>query len=180
MHTYIALLRGINVGGHKKIKMMDLQASFKELGFDKVRSYLQSGNIIFESSDSHCPSVIKKVKDKLLEDFGFSIPLLVKTPGDLNKIINNNPFLKKRGIDSAKLHVSFLSESPLNGALKELNDIETGKDIFHCLRTEIYLYCPDGYGRTKLSNNFLEKVLSVEATTRNWKTVNELYRISSE
>jgi uncharacterized protein (DUF1697 family) len=96
----------------------------------------------------------------------------------LNDAIKNNPFLLEKGIDASKLHITFLSDNPKKDAIRELEAKSSKPDEFRYIEKRIYLYCPKGYGRTKLSNNAIEKMLSVTATTRNWKTVNEIYRIA--
>ncbi len=180
MTVYVAILRGINVGGQKIIKMENLRTSFEALGFRQVRSYVQSGNIIFEASKRPTSSLSGKIREKILNDFGFSVPLILRTSAEMEKIVNDNPFLKENRIDHSKLHVTFLSEPPAKAALKKLDALAPISDRFRVGGREVYLSCPNGYGRTKLSNTALERLLSVEATTRNWKTVNTLAMMSSE
>ena len=174
------MMRGINVGGQKIIRMENLRASFEAMGFRRVRSYVQSGNVVFEDSKTSTQTLSENIKEKILSDFGFSVPLILRTSGDMKKIVNNNPFLKENGIEHSKLHVTFLSEPPGATALKKLDALAPLPDRFHVEGREVYLCCPNGYGRTKLSNAAFERLLSVEATTRNWKTVNTLVGMSSE
>jgi len=174
------MLRGINVSGQKTIKMEDLRASFGALGFSMVRTYVQSGNVVFEAPKTSTTSLSVKIGEKILSDYGFSVPLVLRTSEEMKKILRVNPFLKERGIDRSKLHVTFLSELPAKAALGKLDGLNVLPDQFRVKGREIYLYCPNGYGRTKLSNVAFEKLLSLEATTRNWKTVNTLAEMSSE
>jgi len=174
------MMRGINVGGQKIIRMENLRASFEAMGFRRVRSYVQSGNVVFEDSKTSTQTLSENIKEKILSDFGFSVPLILRTSGDMKKIVNNNPFLKENGIEHSKLHVTFLSEPPGATALKKLDALAPLPDRFLVEGREVYLCCPNGYGRTKLSNAAFERLLSVEATTRNWKTVNTLVGMSSE
>ena len=174
MPTYVAMLRGINVGPGKIVKMERLRASFETLGFDRVRTYVQSGNVIFESEQKSPAELSKKIEEKIQRDFEFTVPVLVKTLKEIAQIISNNPLVKEKGIDHSKLHVTFLSDAPPKTAVKVLEPLATGRERFRTLNREIYLYCPDGYSNTKLSNNAIEKKLSVVATTRNWRTVNTL------
>jgi uncharacterized protein (DUF1697 family) len=178
--TYIALLRGINIGPHKRIKMEALQRSLRELGFKDVKTYIQSGNVVFKAASADTIRVANKIEKKLLSDFGFPVSVIVRTPAELQQVIRNNLFLKEAGMDSSKLHVTFLSGSPKKIVLKSLDRIAAGADRFNCGGKEIYLHCPNGYGETKLSNSALEKALSVQATTRNWKTVTKLYEMTLE
>ena len=177
---YVAMLRGINVSGQKIIKMESLRASFEALGFSRVRSYVQSGNVIFETPKVSPNSLSRKITGKIQSDFGFSVPLVLRTSDEMKKIVGDNPFLKEEGIDRSKLHVTFLAELPAKATLGKLDALVALPDQLSAKGREVYLYCSNGYGRTKLSNNALEKLLSVEATTRNWKTVNMLARISLE
>jgi uncharacterized protein (DUF1697 family) len=178
MPTSIAMLRGINVSGHKVIKMELLRESFAALGFSNVKTYVQSGNVIFEASNDSVVSLSKKIEEKILRDFGFSVPVLLKTSKEMEETIKRNPFLKAPAIDHSKLHVTFLSDAPPKTALEQLQSLAVKPEQFHIIGRDIYLYCPNGYGRTKLSNTAIEKKLSVKATTRNWKTANTLLAMS--
>jgi len=180
MPIYVAMLRGINVGGAKIVKMENLRALFEALGFSRVRSYVQSGNVIFETSRVNSTRLSRAIGKRILSDYGFSVPLILRTSGEINKIVSDNPFLKESGIDRSKLHVTFLSELPAKAAMGKLDALKGDVDQFRIKNREIYLYCPSGYGRTKLSNSSFERLLSVEATTRNWRTVKMLAGMSSE
>jgi len=176
--TYVALLRGINIGAHKRIKMEALQRSLRELGFEDVKTYIQSGNVVLKALTAHTTRIANKIEKKLLNDFGFAVSVIVRTPAELHQVIQNNLFLKEAGMDSSKLHVTFLSGTPEKIVLKSLERIAAGPDRVRWNDKEIYLHCPNGYGETKLSNSALEKALSVQATTRNWKTVTKLYEMT--
>jgi uncharacterized protein (DUF1697 family) len=176
--TYVALLRGINVGGYRPIKMDELRDAFAALGFEGVKTYVQSGNVVFTAPSQACENLAKRIQENVFRQFGISVSVLVKTPKELNAVMKNNPFLQENGIDTSKLHVTFLSRAPAKNALKMLDAIAGSPDQLRYSGEAIYLYCPNGYGETKLSNNALEKVLKVAATTRNWKTVNQLCEMS--
>lgn len=177
MSTYIAMLRGINVGGQKMVKMDRLRASFEALGFAQVQTYLQSGNVVFKAGKGSPADLTDKIEKRILRDFGFPVTVVLRTAAELKETIRDNPFLKEKGIDATKLHVTFLSEAP--ASVERLASLDSGSDRFRHSGKEVHLHCPDGYGRTKLSNNALEKALSVRATTRNWNTVNRLCEMSS-
>jgi uncharacterized protein (DUF1697 family) len=176
--AYIALLRGINVGGHKIIKMDQLRKAFEGLGYADVATYVQSGNVVFKTSAKMAHGLSKKIEDMLLREFSMSVPVVVRTAEEIGDVLKNNPFLKERGIDVSRLHVTFLSQTPQKTAITGLDAIPAGPDRFHCRGQEIYLHCPNGFGGTKLSINAFEKVLSVCATTRNWNTVNKLHEMA--
>jgi uncharacterized protein (DUF1697 family) len=178
--TYIAMLRGINVSGKNIIKMEELKSSLKSLKFENLKTYIQSGNIVFGAEKTSPPALSKFIQKKILKDFGFVVPVTVRTSKDFDKIIKTNPFLKMKSIDPQKLHVTFLSERPTQGALAGLKKLPTTPDQFHVMGQEVFLHCPVSYGETKLSNTAFEKLLSVQATTRNWKTVLTLFEMTKE
>ena len=173
-YCYIALLRGINVSGHKTVKMELLRASFERLGFQNVETYVQSGNVVFEATEKDAARLSEAIGKTILRDFGFPVPVLLRTAKEMERIVQENPFLNQAGIDHSKLHVTFLSAAAPKSAARDLEPLVVKPEQFHIHSWEIYLYCPNGYGRSKLSNNAIEKKLGVEATTRNWKTVNAL------
>jgi uncharacterized protein (DUF1697 family) len=160
--------------------MEKLRSSFEELGYRRVRSYLQSGNVIFEAAKTSPDNLSKIIGKKILSDFGFPVSVVLRTSDELKKVRDDNPFLDEKSVDHSKLHVTFLSEAPAGAAAAKLDSLSGASDEFRVKSREIYLYCPSGYRRTKLSNNAVEKVLSVKATTRNWKTVNALVKTSSQ
>ena len=176
MATYIAILRGINITGHKIIRMEELRASFEALGFRRVKTYVQSGNVIFD--DGKGANLAGQIEKKILADFGFKVPVLVKTPGEMARVIRDNPFPKAAGSDDSKLYVTFLSAPAPPTAEKALQGLAIGQERFHVGHRAIYLCCPIGYGKTKLSNTAIEKKLGVVATTRNWRSVNALLALA--
>jgi uncharacterized protein (DUF1697 family) len=177
MVIYIAMLRGINVGRGKVVKMEQLRTSFAALGFGEVRTYVQSGNVVFESERKPA-ELTRTIEAKIQCDFGFTVPVLIKTSTELVQIVRDNPLLRVKGIDVSKLHVTFLSNAPPKTAASVLEDLATTRERFRILNREIYLYCPDGYGNSKLTNTTIEKKFSLVATTRNWRTVNALLEMA--
>jgi uncharacterized protein (DUF1697 family) len=180
MPAYVAMLRGINVAGHNPIKMEQLRGLCNGLGFQNVETYVQSGNVVFQTTTDNASALSKRLNETILESFGVNTPVIIRTSKEMLTLIANNPFVKEKDIDPSKLHVTFLSETARKGSTKRLEALATNPDRFHTILREIYLYCPGGYGRTKLSNNAIEKALSVTATTRNWKTTNTLFRMVSK
>jgi uncharacterized protein (DUF1697 family) len=160
--------------------MDQLKASLLSLGFENVQTYIQSGNVIFKATLRSSSEVSNRIEQKIIADFGLAITVVSRTADEMGKTIKSNPFLKEQRIDPSKLHVTFLSQAPEPSSLEKLHALAVAGDAFGHSGREIYLYCPTGYGRTKLSNNALEKALSVRATTRNWKTVNQLSDIASD
>lgn len=178
METYISLLRGLNVGKKKRIKMGALCELYESLNFSAIRIYLQTGNIIFQSQDTPPLNLATRIESKIKEVFGFNIPILIKRPAEFHQIIQHNPFNKEI---PNKVYVTFLFQKFIPEMIS--NEIDKVKDIsekYYIFGNEIYLYCPNGYGITKLSNNFFEKKLNLNATTRNLHTVNNLLAISEK
>ncbi|KZX14902.1 hypothetical protein MBCUT_18550 [Methanobrevibacter cuticularis] len=177
---YACLLRGINVGKSNLIKMEELKELFLESGFNNPKTYLRSGNVIFESEKIDAKSIEKLIENNLKKDFGYDVYCIVKTQKDLINLIDNNPFKEN---PSKFLYFTLLSEKPKDSLIDEINN-ELSKyegsnrenrldDKFLIDSNEIYLLC-DKYGRTKFNNNYFESKLNTVATTRNWNTVNKL------
>ncbi len=171
------MLRGINVSGQKRISMDSLRATYSSLGFKNVETYVQSGNVVFEDSAGDPISAGARIEKEIKRIFGFGVLVFIRTQSELEKLVKNTPFKQK---DESKLHVTFLSEKPAKIPLPQLNEARRGEEEFLISGREIYLFCPNGYGVTKLSNSFFEKKLLVSATTRNWRTVNALLSLSSK
>jgi uncharacterized protein (DUF1697 family) len=157
------MLRGVNVGGNT-LKMDWLRDACEALGLRDVRTYVQSGNIVFSShaSASKLEQTLKATVDRQAR---LPVTVVVRSASDLADIIAGNPFLKQKGVDITKLHVTFLDKA---------DALAGTRDEYRLAGREIYLHCPVNYGQTKLSNTAIEKALSVGATTRNWKTVTTL------
>ncbi len=179
MPSYVAMLRGINVSGAKPVKMERLRAMFEALGFTHVRTYVQSGNVVFKAKARAAATLGPEIAARIKRDFGFDVPVLVLRADELAQVVEENPFVERRGLDPSKLHVTFLSGAAAAAGLKKMEGVSSGRDEFRCRGKAIYLHCPDGYGNTKLNNNAFERALGVGATTRNWKTVTTLAAMAS-
>jgi uncharacterized protein (DUF1697 family) len=174
MTTYISILRGINVSGHNILKMDQLKKMIEGLGFKNVLTYIQSGNIIYQTKKTDALKLSELIKKGIQKDFGFDVPVFTITSDTLEVLIKNNPFQKDINKDAVFFHVTFLAAIPAQEKIDILKSIDSKNDIFEIVEQAMYLYCPNGYGTTKLSNTFIESKLKVSATTRNWKTTNEL------
>lgn len=168
MATFVSLLRGINVTG-RRIPMADLRVLYERLGMTEVRTYLQSGNVAFASRQPR-GRLSALLQDGILEEFGHEVPVVIRTPSELVRVLARNPIPESAREPRAML-VTFLHSAQGRKALAALANPGGGPDRFERRGKEIYLYCPSGYGQTKLSNSFFEKQLGVAATTRNWRTV---------
>ena len=177
MPTFISVLRGINVSGHKIIKMKALQEMYEHLGFQHVRTYIQSGNVVFESIEADPEKLEKMIAGEALKSFGFEVPVIVLPKDTLRDISMQNDYISNRGEDISKLHVTILSKEPDKILVDRIRKEEYLPDDFIITGRTIYLFCPNGYGNTKLSNTFFERKLTVQATTRNWKTILELVKM---
>jgi len=174
MAAFISLLRGINVTGYKTIKMKDLQTIYESLGLRNVRTYVQSGNVVFDSAGQGARVFSQDIEEKIKQTYGFEVAVILRTPEEISAVIVNNPFLKETNIDVARLYVTFLSSPPDDALVRNLTVTQDNSDRFAIAGKEIYLHCANGYGRTRFSSDFFEKKLKLTATTRNWKTVNAL------
>lgn len=177
---YIALLRGINVGGQRSIKMADLKDAFESLGFSNVKTYVQSGNVVFSCEPAEPAKLAEQIESKLDQTFGFPVKTIIRTEDEFENIINNNPFVKERDIALDKLHVTLLSDMPEPEAIALLDIKKEENEKFLIISREVYLYCPNGYGNTKMNNAVFEKKLKTMATTRNWKTMNSLLELAKQ
>ena len=179
-NTYIAILRGINVSAKNMVKMPALVKAFESIGFKNVKSYVQSGNVVFQSEPVGPENLQRLIAEQIEKDLGLSVPLLVLEENYLKQVSENNPFIKRQDIDLTKLHVTFLAQEPDPEKVSKMDSDKYVPDEFIIDKKVIYLNCPDGYGKTKLHNNFFESKLKVGATTRNWKTVNALVELAND
>lgn len=180
MNIYISILRGINVTGKKLIKMKDLRELYASLNFQNIISYIQSGNVIFAHTEKKAAKLQQKISEQIMAIYGFEVSVIVLPLQDLKQIIASNPFTKDTDKNHKFLHVTFFSTKSSNVDLQRIESKKMNREDIVITEKAAYLYCPEGYGKTKLNNSFLENVLKTTATTRNWKTVNKLLYIAEE
>lgn len=174
MKIYIALLRGINVGGKRIIRMEDLRALVEKLGGKDVTTYIQSGNVVFRHREADPKKLEAALSGRILSEFGFVVPAMILCQEDVQQILENNPFASDPSFTAEYLHVTILggpSGVPDGDSL--LSSAAPGES-FRIAERAVYLFCPGGYSNSKLTNPVIEKKLNVNATTRNWRTLNEL------
>jgi uncharacterized protein (DUF1697 family) len=167
--THVALLRGINVGGKNKLPMKELAAIFAALGCGDVRTYVQSGNVVFtaESVAGLAGHIAVEIEGRL----GLRVPAILRTAAELRRVVESNPFLKA-GVAAELLHVYFLEcEAPAKERVKALDYGRSPGDSFVVSGREIYLHLPNGVARTKLTNAYFDRQLGTVSTLRNWRTV---------
>lgn len=170
MVTHVALMRGINVGGHGMVAMADLCQVFVALGCTDVSTYIQSGNVLFTPPNVPVEQLRAAVAQRLRADLGVPVQAILRTTADIARLIGANPFLQD-GASPARLHVTFLAQMPDPARAEYLSVPDAVPDEWCLLGREIYLHCPNGYGRTKLTNTLFERRLGVPATTRTWSTI---------
>ena len=180
MQTYISILRGINVGGNRILRMEDLREWYANLGFIEVQSYIQSGNLIFRSARQETAKLESAIAKKIFEECHLEVPVVVLELDYLKKVIASNHFLLPPEKKTDALHITFLSEKPTPELLARITPINYLPDQFHFADKQVYLHCPNGYGQTKLTNNFFESKLKMTATTRNWKTLIQLISLAEK
>ena len=177
--TYIALLRGINVGGRNRLPMDDLKRMFKDAGCLSVRTYIQSGNVVFAATPDDSQRIRKTVAATVSDKTGTDIPIILRSVEELTQVVVANPFPSEPP-DSRTLHVGFLANRPSSNLVSCLDPNRSPPDEFAVRGQEIYLRLPNGVARTRLTTAYLERVLATQGTFRNWKTVLNLLRIASD
>ncbi len=178
MTTYIALLRGINVSGQKKIKMLDLKDSFEKAGYSNVTTYIQSGNVVFKAKKSDTINLSDTIHKVIEEDFGFDVLVVVLEVDELQAILDVNPFLKHPAFEDNKLYYAILKSEPKAEYLTAFMNEKYENEICEVLGKCAYLLCLKGAGKAKLNNNLIERKLKVQATTRNQRTMLKLKELA--
>lgn len=174
--TSLALLRGINVGGKNKLPMTDLRDLFAQAGCRDVRTYIQSGNVIFNADSATVASLPGLISTQIAERFGYRVPLVLRTAEEMGDVIRHNPFIAAGAAEDA-LHALFLAESPDARRVAALDPDRSPPDTFVARGQEIYLLLPNGAGRTKLTNGYFDTKLATISTGRNWRTVTTLFAL---
>ena len=185
MKTYIALLRGINVGGHKKILMADLRALLERLNFQNVQTYIQSGNVVFTcaSAKASGETWVEEKQDfegviaKAIETkYGWNVPILIKKASEMVKIIKKCPFSDEKMKNS---YFTLLQTKPSEMQIKELETYSFPNEEFYVTQDCVYYFCSTGYGRTKMNGNLIQKKLQTNITTRNYRTMMKLIEMAN-
>jgi uncharacterized protein (DUF1697 family) len=175
MKTYIALLRGINVGG-KVLKMADLKAAVAPLGFGDIQTYLQSGNMVFRSVASKNASLAGRISDAIRDHAEIAVTVMVRDADQWSRIIAANPFAEASTLPKT-VHAFILDQTPEPSRIQTLDEMKTGREAFQIIENTLYLHTPDGFGKSKLADR-VERVLKVPMTARNWNTVLALGTLS--
>lgn len=176
--TYVALLRGVNVAGARRVKMVDVRDALADAGMDDVTTYIQSGNVILTSRARSATAVERAVEDTLEDAFGLGIDVIARSAAQLDAIVRRNPFAKQAR-DPLTVHVGFLKARPGAAAARALRDRTFGADELVLDGTELFLHYPNGSGRSKMTGAVFERVLGTLYTGRNWKVTTELARLAA-
>jgi len=171
--TYLALLRGINLGATNKLPMRDLVALFVEAGCEDVRTYIQSGNVVFRAAPGVAAALPARIAERIAERFGHRTPVVLRTADELREIVASNPFLAASEAQET-LHVKFLTTEPTPSQIAALEPDRSPPDAFVVRGQEMYLRLPNGVARTKLTNAYVDRTLATTSTQRNWRTVTNL------
>jgi len=177
MKTYIALLRGINVGGHRKVPMAELRDLLTMIGFSNVKTYIQSGNVIFQTKEIALMQLENGIRKSIETHFGFDVSVMVRTRKQLQKIFDNCPFSEDKKINS---YFAILSHSPDKDLVQEAYEKTYENEEYEITNDCLYFYSNRGYGNSKFSLNYFEKKLNINATARNYKTMLKLLSLSAE
>lgn len=180
MQTYIALLRGINVSGVKKIKMADLRAMLEDLGLIAVTTYIQSGNIIFKSENNSVQELADQIKSGIQEVFGFDVPVFVKTKSEIMSILKESPYRNPEDLEAKRIYYAVLGNAPEHENSVALEQKTYPNELFKITSTCVYLNCTNGAGNAKLTNNVIERKLKVKATSRNHRTMLNLIELAEK
>jgi uncharacterized protein (DUF1697 family) len=165
--------------GHNLIKMTELAVLYSSMGFHDARTFIQSGNVIFSDPGNRTVSDLSAALEKaILERFSFIVPVMIRTNSELRELFSSNPFLEEKNFEPSKMAVIFLLDAPSKIQIQKVADINYPPDRFKIIGKEIFIYCPNGFGRTKLYTNFFEKKMGVIGTARNWKTITTILNIA--
>jgi uncharacterized protein (DUF1697 family) len=180
MPVLISLLRGVNLGGHRKVNMGDLRALYESLGFEDVQTYINSGNVIFRTSARDPVRLRKRIEVAIEKACGFRSDVILRTPSDLRDVLARNPFAARPGIEGSRLGIHFLAAEPGAALREQALAINTGPEELHIHPRELFIYYTNGMARPNLSLALVEKTLGTLGTSRNWNTVRKLLEMAEK
>jgi uncharacterized protein (DUF1697 family) len=180
MPVLISMLRGVNVGGHNKIRMDDLRALYESLKLEDPRTYVQSGNVIFRTKEKNSAALAKKIQSAIEHTFKCRPDVILRTTGELREAIAASPFASRRDLEPGKILVTFLATAAGPDAHTTLLSFKSYPEEIHLKGRELYIYFPDGAGKSKLPWSRVEKLLQTTGTARNWNSVTKMLAIAEE
>jgi uncharacterized protein (DUF1697 family) len=167
------------MAGHNLIKMTELANLFIDIGFGDAKTYIQSGNVMFNyDGDKTSSSLSHDIERAIQRKFNLSISVITREKDDLVKLSDFNPYLTNPDFDPSKMAVIFLHEPPLDTQIQKVAGVDFPPDKFKIIGDEIFIYCPNGFGRTKLYTGFFERKMGVTGTARNWKTITTILNLT--
>lgn len=178
MPVAVSILRGINVGGHHKIKMEELRSLYETLGFRNVETYIQSGNVVFELKQAQVKTATKRIEDAIEKRYGFRVGVVLRTAAELRRAMESNPFGDRAGMEPAKLLVCFLGADAAASCAEKLGAIKVQGEIIRHVGRELFIYFPEGQGKSKVTMAMLDKAAGTFCTGRNWNTVEKMLEMA--
>jgi uncharacterized protein (DUF1697 family) len=180
MAVIICMLRGVNLGPHKRIKMEALRALCESIKCRGAQTYVQSGNVIFRTDARDLAKLTTRLEKAIEKEFGFHSDVILRTTAELKDAVARNPFANRRGIEPKKLLVTFLDTEPSEDARKQVNALKTDPEEVHVVGREMYIYFPNGMARPKLPLVTIERVLNVRGTGRNWNSATKMLEMAEK
>jgi uncharacterized protein (DUF1697 family) len=180
MTAVVSMLRGVNVGPHKRIRMDALQALYESLKLGEPRTYIQSGNVVFKTGERSLERVSKRIEDGIERTFGFRCDVILRGAAEMRDVVARNPFAGRGEIENSRLLVTFLAGDPGREARAAVEAIHAGPEEIRASGRELYIYFPDGVGRSKLTPALIEKTMKAPGTARNWNSVVKLLEMAEE
>lgn len=180
MPVLVSMLRGVNLGSHNRIKMDALRALYTSLKLQDPRTYVQSGNVIFKTKEKNSPQLAKKIQSAIEKKFGCSPEVILRTTDELRKAIEATPFGDRPNLEPSKILVSFLDAAPPREAAGAFDKFKDYPEEVHLKGRELYIYFPNGAGKTKLPWSSVERLLKVTGTARNWNSVTNMLKMAEE
>jgi uncharacterized protein (DUF1697 family) len=180
MPILISMLRGVNLGPHNRIKMDDLRALYESLELHDARTYVQSGNVIFRTREKNPTKLAKEMKEAIGRKFGFHPEVILRTVKELRRSLEANPFRNRRDIEPSKLLITFLAAEPAAEAETTIRNLRVQREELQLIGRELYIYFPDGIGKSKVPWSSVEKLLKVTGTARNLNSVVKMLEIAEQ
>jgi uncharacterized protein (DUF1697 family) len=180
MAVIISMLRAVNLGRHNRVKMDALRAIYESLKLEDPETYVQSGNVVFKTKERDLGLLSKKIETAIARKLSCRTSVILRTAAELRTVIANNPFAKRRGVESSKLLVTFLASDPGQEARDKVLKIKTDPEELWIDGREVYVYYPSGMARPKIPWTAILRILSVSGTGRNWNTVTKLLEIAEK
>lgn len=180
MSVVVSMLRGVNLARHKRVKMDALRELYESLRLREPQTYVQSGNVLFKTREKNLTALAKRIEDAIEHRFGFHADVVLRTTAELKAVIAKNPFAARRGIDPARLLVTFLATDPGEEAREKVRQLKADPEELWVDGRELFIYFPNGLARPKLSIPLIERTLKTSATGRNWNSVTKLLELAEK